>query len=142
MKELRENFTAALTNIYSLNIVPFFARFLEGEQAVLLAILEFKKTMPSEICKATGIERNRMSAIIKSLRAKEYILVARDTCDKRKMNLSLTTKGKNFILEKIIQANNVFDRLIKAIGDKNIMELTRIINLAVEEMKDGIYEFC
>lgn len=131
---LRKELTDSLIHIYSLDIVPFFSAFLHGEQAVLFALLNLEMTTPSEICASTGIAKNRMSAIINSLKKKNYIDSLPDASDKRKMNLVLTDAGKKVIMAKETQANLFFDYFIKAVGEKEVKEFIRIINLAVAKL--------
>lgn len=133
--KLRNELIDSLVNIYSLDIIPVFAGFLQGEQAVLLALSQLRITTASDICKATGIAKNRMSAIVNSLKKKNYIGMSPDPVDKRKINLHLTGMGNEVISAKEAQANIIIDRFIDVSGEENIKELIRIVNMAVEKLK-------
>lgn len=134
--KLRNELADSLIRIYSLDIIPVFANFLQGEQAVLLALSKFHFTTSTQICKSTGIAKNRMSAIVNSLKKKSYINVLPDDDDKRKMNLSLSDLGRAFILTKENQANIILDRFVNVVGENSIKELIKIIDGAVEKMKE------
>ena len=131
---LRQGLTDSLIGLYSLDIVPLFSAFLGGEQAVMMTLHQFNADVPAEIGKLTGIAKNRMSAIVSSLKTKGYIEITQDAIDKRKTHLRLTPAGEKVIFAKEEEANAYFDRFIEAIGETDINELIRIINLAVQKL--------
>jgi len=132
--ELRQELTDSLIGLYSLNIVPLFAAFLEGEQAVLLTLRQLNADVPAEIGRLTGIANNRMSAIVRSLNAKGLIKISQDAADKRKTHLTLTPAGEKVILAKEAEAIAYFDRFIETVGESEVKELIRIINLAIQKL--------
>ena len=131
---LRQALADSLIGLYSLDIVPTFAAFLEGEQAVLLTLRRLNADVPAEIGKKTGIAKNRMSAIVRSLEAKGFIQIAPDAADRRKTHLSLTPAGEAVIAAKEAEADAYFDRFIEAVGGRDVKELMRIIDSAVQKL--------
>jgi len=132
--ELRQEFINSLIGLYSLDIIPLFAAFLEGEQAVLLTLRQLHADVPAEIGKLTGIAKNRMSAIVGSLTAKGLIRISQDAADRRKTHLVLTPAGEKVILAKEAEANAYIDRFIEAVGERDVKELTRVLDRAVQKL--------
>lgn len=134
--DLNNRFTNSLMGIYNLDIIKYFISFLEGEQAVLFSIYKNKETQPSVISNKLNITKARMSSIIKSLKQKDMLETYKDDLDKRKMKLILKPKGESFIKEKEDEILNLFKYFHYKMGDKDILELTILLEKIVSIMKD------
>ncbi len=55
--------------------------------------------------------------------------------DRRKMQVTLTDSGRNQVTAKEAEIMNYFDIMIDGLGEKNIQELTRLINLTNNQFK-------
>lgn len=132
---LDKRFSNSLLNIYNLDIIKYFIRFLQGEQAVLFALYIGNEKHPSKISEKLDITKARMSGIIKSLKEKDMIETKPDLNDKRKTTLFLKVNGRNFIKTKEEEILNVFKYFHQQMGDEKILKLTELLELTSNIMK-------
>ena len=62
---------------------------------VMMVMWERKKVNEKELCEALYLKTNTLAPLLKRLREKGYIQIAKDEADKRNLVISLTTEGEN-----------------------------------------------
>lgn len=138
MEILTKNFCNTLKNLVSLPSVRDLSAFLEGETAFLFIIKDFgdKPATPSQLSEELGVTKGRITAIINSLTRKDMVRLEKVDGDRRKVDVRITEKGKNYIDEKLASTNAFLRSFIDKIGRKDAEELMRIFNRTVEVMRD------
>ena len=106
---------------------------LKGERYLMLYLKNHGGTAsPSEICESLGVTNARIAAITKSLERKGYIVRVPDKVDRRRIAISMTDAGAEFVArrgEEICKGlSGVFDEL----GEKDTSELLRIMKRFIE----------
>ena len=126
---LKNEFIAALLQLYISNQASSIAEMLEGEHAVLSYILKEKQDVtPTNISLKLGITKSRVTAILNSLHEKELVLLKRKSDDRRKIIVSLTEKGEEAIVSKLIVLDNKILKLIEELGVEKSITLIEILN--------------
>lgn len=138
MEILTKNFCNTLKNLVSLPSVRDLSAFLEGETAFLFIIKDFgdKPATPSQLSEELGVTKGRITAIINSLTRKDMVRLEKVDGDRRKVDVRITEKGKNYIDEKLASTNAFLRSFIDKIGRKDAEELMRILNRTVGVMRD------
>lgn len=114
---LKNELIEALLQLYISNQASSIAEMLEGEHAVLSYILkEEQDVTPTNISIKLGITKSRVTAILNSLHEKELVLLKRKSDDRRKIIVSLTEKGEEDIVSKLVLLDNKIVKLIKELG--------------------------
>lgn len=134
--ELRNNLTASLARIYDIEAFSNLAEFLQGELHVLQNLTQNNslEMNPSILSDNLHVSRSRITAALSALRKKGYVTMEMSEDDRRRMRVKLTTDGEAFIKEKQENVERYFDKLIKGMGEENVLELIRLIELSVEIM--------
>lgn len=137
---LKASLTKALYNVYDSEICTPVIDFLQGEHRVLLYLHMYMNSnvYPSDLSKSLHVTRQRITSILSSLRRKNYITMKMSEKDRRKMRVFLTNDGEKYILEKENTTEKQIDLLVRKLGDDNIRELTRIVELIVQKNDDQL----
>lgn len=126
---LKNELIEALLQLYISNQASSIAEMLEGEHAVLSYILkEEQDVTPTNISIKLGITKSRVTAILNSLHEKELVLLKRKSDDRRKIIVSLTEKGEEDIVLKLVLLDNKIVKLIKELGIEKSTTLIGILN--------------
>ena len=126
---LKDELIEALLQLYISNQASSIAEMLEGEHAVLSYILkEEQDVTPTNISIKLGITKSRVTAILNSLHEKELVLLKRKSDDRRKIIVSLTEKGEEDIVSKLVLLDNKIVKLIKELGIEKSTTLIGILN--------------
>lgn len=100
---------------------------MQGEPLAILFLLERKNiTLPSEMSSEMNISSARVAAMLNSLENKELITRQIDTTDRRKIQVSLTDKGKRLAEEHGKKAEDRVAKMLKLLGEHDATELVRI----------------
>lgn len=136
--ELRNSFTAPLQELYDMEVIASLMEFCQGEIRVLLYLHSNSEQdiYPSELSDALFVSRQRITVILSSLRNKNYISMEIAKNDRRKMKIMLTECGSLYITEKQESGIKYIDSLINMLGENNITEFTRLLNLTIEKIKN------
>ena len=112
--------------------------FLQGELYVLrfLVTNNHEEFGPSELSEKINISRPRITSIISVLKKKKFVITEPDKKDGRRLKIKATDKGRKFILKKEKHVLENFDALLDGIGEKDTLELIRIIDLAADIMNN------
>jgi len=140
--ELRNDLTKSLITLYDLEVFSSMMEYCQGEMRVLL-YLEINygtEIYPSDLSDALHVTRQRITSILSSLRKKGYISMEIAVNDRRKKRVVLTEDAKKYVIAKGKWIESYFDTLIEKLGEDNAHELTRLINLSIEHLKQHEYK--
>ena len=128
-EELRNELIQELWQMNKMDIIVHLMEFIEGETAALgfLSQRIGMRVNPSQISEELNISRARTANILRSLRKKELIVMEIDDDDRRKMQVGLTEKGRNFFAEKFDFIVRYLDLYVEVIGEEDIAELIRLL---------------
>ena len=135
--ELKLKLIQSLEKIYYMEAFSKLADFLQGELYLLkfLSLDSDEEYGPSELSQILHISRPRITATISALKKKKYVNTELDKIDRRRLKVSITDLGREFVEEKQVEVEGNFDGLIEGIGEDDTLELVRIVNLAADIME-------
>lgn len=135
---LKSKLIKSLEQIYYMEAFSQLVDFLQGELYLLsfLASNKDKEYGPSELSQILNISRPRITTTISTLKEKKFVKTELDKEDRRRLKVRPTKKGEEFIYKKQRKVEDNFDLFIDGIGEKDTLELIRIINRAAEIMKN------
>lgn len=135
--ELRNALLISLQKMYDMDVFASMIEFCQGEMRVLiyLHMNNGTNTYPSDLSDSLCVTRQRITSILSSLRKKGYVSMKMAENDRRRMCVVLTEDGKNWLIKKVKEIEIYYDTLIDGLGENNIQEMTRLMNLSIEQMK-------
>ncbi len=136
-KQLRDTFLHSLQQIYDMELVAPLMEFCQGEMRVLL-YLDSHKTCdiyPSDLSESLFVTRQRITTILSALRKKGYITMETAESDRRRMKITLSRTGQHYVLKKRSFAEHYFDLLVESLGEENMMEFNRLVQLTATKME-------
>lgn len=133
---LKLHLIESLEKVYYMEAFSQMAEFLQGELYLLkfLAINRDQEFNPSELSEKLHMSRPRITTAISALRKKNYVTTELDEVDRRRLKIKATENGIAFVMEKQKKVEENFDLFISGIGEKDTLELIRIVDLAAEIM--------
>ena len=136
-EKLKDSFLGSLQKMYDMELVAPLMEFCQGEMRVLLYLDAHKAepVYPSDLSDALFVTRQRITTILSTLRKKGYILMQTAESDRRRMQVSLSEEGCLYVLERRRFVEGYFDLLIEGLGEKNMLEFNRLIELTAEKME-------
>src|SRR5690554_1134497 len=134
MKTLKDNFLMQLQTISKLNMMTYLTPFLYGEDALLLRLFLKEVTTPKSIAEVLNITKGRVTAMLNSLKKKNYITTKPSSEDGRSYEIELTIHGRTYIEQKTNFVDNYFNELFKFIGQKDAEKLVDILDNIVEKV--------
>jgi DNA-binding MarR family transcriptional regulator len=135
MKETKEVFLKQLQTISKLDMMKHLTPFLYGEDAMLLKLYVNEATTPKLMAETLGITKGRVTALMNSLRKKDYISVIVNKEDARSYNLELTSKGSSYIEGRFNFISNYFDTLLDYIGLEESKALIMLLEVVIDKVK-------
>ena len=137
-KVLKLELIDSLEKIYYMEAFSQLAEFLQGELYLLrfLALNKEVEIGPSELSERLHMSRPRITATISALRKKGFVNTELDKKDRRRLKVRITKKGIDYIIKKQALVDENFEEFINGIGEEDTKELIRIVDLAVEIMKN------
>lgn len=135
--QIRDSFFGNLQKMYDMELVAPLMEFCQGEMRVLLYLDSHKteEIYPSTLSDSLYVTRQRITSILAALRKKEFIVMETSDLDRRRMRITLSKAGHLHVAEKRKFVEGYFDMLLEGMGEENILELTRMIQLAAEKME-------
>lgn len=136
-KELLKELAASLQQINDIELFGSMIEFCQGEMRVLLYLHMNigNEIYPSDLSEELCVTRQRITSILSSLRKKGFINMEVAERDRRRMKVVLTDYANNWIVAKKEGIETHFFELIEGLGERNTIELTRLINLCIEQLK-------
>lgn len=135
-EDLKLGLIKSLEKVYYMEAFSQLAEFLQGELYILrfLALNKSEEMGPSELSDRLHMSRPRVTATVSALKRKGFVSTETDENDRRRQRVNISKKGIEFIRQKQENVENNFEEFIKGIGEKDTLELIRIVNLAVDIM--------
>jgi len=135
--ELRNALLISLQKMNDMEVFASMIEFCQGEMRVLIYLHMNKGTdiYPSELSDSLCVTRQRITSILSSLRKKGYVFMKTAENDRRRMRVVLTEDGESWLVKKVKEIEIYYDTLINGLGENNIQEMTRLMNLSIEQMK-------
>lgn len=126
----------SLEKIYYMEGFAQLTDFLQGEQYILHYLSQNLniEISPSTLSEKLHMTRPRVTAVINTLKKKNYVEAKQDEEDRRRLSVKITNQGLDFINSKQKNAIEYFKLFIESIGDENVKDLIRIIELAADKM--------
>ena len=104
------------------------AEIAKGELAVLIYLIDEKDGASAiEISQRFQINTSRVAAILKTLYKKGYIERKSDPKDKRKIQVYITDKGKQYGQQRREDILNHIDQMLEMLGEEDAKEHLRIM---------------
>ena len=137
-EDLKFKLIESLEKIYYMEAFSQMADFLQGELYILRFLFLNKDEIigPSELSNRLHMSRPRVTATIAALKKKGFVITKADEIDRRRLRINISKKGLEFIKDKQESVENNFEEFVTGIGEKDTLELIRIIDLAVDIMGD------
>ena len=128
----------SLEKVYYMDAFSQMVEFLQGELYFLnfLAVNSDEEFGPSELSEKLHISRARTTTIISALRKRKHVVTELDEVDRRRLKIKATEEGIAFIMEKQKKVEENLDTFICGIGEKDTLELIRIVDLAADIMNN------
>lgn len=138
--QLRSILVASLSKMYEMEVFNNLAIFLQGEMHILWCLLQDpdREINPSSLSDLLHVSRPRITAALSSLRKKGYITMEMSEGDRRRMRVLLTSEGKDYIKLKQGIVEKYFDLMIEGLGEDNVLELNRLIELTMTVMENKV----
>ena len=136
--QLRNLLITSLMKMYEMDVFRNLAIFLQGEVQVLFYLGQNigREINPSELSDNLHVSRPRITATLASLRKKKYVSMELCKDDRRRMLVTLTPIGLDFIKDRQKQVERYFDLLVEGLEKDNVLELNRLIERSIQVMQD------
>ncbi|HIX50567.1 MAG TPA: winged helix DNA-binding protein [Candidatus Borkfalkia faecavium] len=130
--QLRDGLMRELRRMTKLDIIAGLREFVEGEIAALYCLNEAEGALaPSQLSEELKVSRARTANILRSLRGKGFVEMDISAGDRRKMDVRCTEAGRAFLEEKYTAVLRLFEAYVDALGEEDILQLTRILDKIV-----------
>lgn len=138
--QLRSVLISTLSKMYEMEAFNNVAVFIQGEMHILWCLLQSpdREMNPSLLSDLLHVSRSRITAALSSLRKKGYVTMEMSEGDRRKMRVLLTPEGEAYIKLKQEIVERYFDLMIEGLGEQNVLELNRLIELAIEVVENKV----
>ncbi len=133
-QDMKSKLIAVLTEMYENEVFVSLMEFCQGELRVLLWLSEDRdpeSNIPSAMADALHVTRGRITAALGSLKTKGFVELAHSRSDRRKVIISLTPSGREYMERRSGQAEAVVAAFVERIGEKRAAELVDILSLTV-----------
>ncbi len=94
--------------------------------ALSLLLLGGEPSCPSELSRRMGVSSARIAALLKHLEQKGFILRCSDEHDERRVNVSLTERGRELINERRRMAIDRVAAALRSLGEADAKEYVRL----------------
>ena len=127
VEEIAETLFQQLKPISSISLTGVLNEFNRGEVGVL-GYLAFDKdeATAGELSEKLNVTTARIASILNSLENKEYIKRKEDNLDKRKILVSITTKGKELANITKREITKKIIRVVEEVGYDEVKDYVRI----------------
>ncbi len=138
LSPLQKEFLQALIRAYKLEDISILSDFLQGTHRILYYIYQNNEAEnnPAALSDVLHVSRARITSVLHSLEKKGYLTTRTSVSDRRMVLVNLTKMGRLYMEEKQKKAEGYLAYLIERLGEENMREFTRLINLSVDIMED------
>ncbi len=112
--------------------------FLHGEMFILNHIAcHDESALPSELAAAMNASSARVAMALKSLEKKGFVTRRVDTGDRRKINVSLTSRGRELVESHKQEMHRKMERILCQLGGEDAREFIRIVERMIEIVRSS-----
>jgi DNA-binding MarR family transcriptional regulator len=135
--ELNQRLANSLFQMYEMQAIEDLVEFWQGELRVLQFVYQHgdDEINPSDLSDALHVSRARITTALSALRKKGFISMEMCEDDRRRMRVLLTADGETFVKEKQHIVEKHFDKLVNGLGEDDVMELVRLIELSTKVLE-------
>ena len=109
-----------------------FEEFLRGEMKILSYIcVEGGEFLPGQLASSLEMTGGRIAGILRSLEKKGYITRRTDELDRRRVLVSITESGREYIVNRSRALEARLDMLVNAMGKENTERFIDSLDLFV-----------
>ncbi len=132
-----EEFAEALGRAYQMEELNLLSDFWKGTFRILTYLCNHQEeeVYPATLSDALHVSRSRITSSLASLQQKGLIETEGSQKDGRRVIVRLTEAGNAFYERKRRDALQYVQRLTEQLGEENLAELTRLVNLCVDVAK-------
>ncbi|MGI6343539.1 MAG: MarR family winged helix-turn-helix transcriptional regulator [Bacillota bacterium] len=137
-ERLRDELMDALAGMYEKKAIAALAEFLQGELRILVYLSQHRGdgVNPSQLSDRLHVSRSRITAALSALRRKGYVQMEISEADRRRMLVTITPAGAAHLRSKQEQVERYFDHLVEGMGEENVRQLIRLIELSNQIIGD------
>lgn len=139
-ERLKLELLQSLQKMYDMERIAPLLEFCQGEMRVLLYLDSHKADLseihPSDLSQALFVTRQRITTILATLRKKGYVVTEASRSDGRRMRVTISEAGLDYVREKRALADAYFEFLIESLGERDAAEFNRLIKRTVEKLEE------
>lgn len=107
--------------------------FLHGEMFILNYMVHHgESVIPSQLAAAMNTSSARVAMALKSLESKGCITRSIDKLDRRKVNVSLTPRGRELVENQRKEIQEKLELIVRRLGEEDVREYIRIVSRMAE----------
>jgi DNA-binding MarR family transcriptional regulator len=115
------------------------ARLSISKLVVMRALASNKEVMtPSEIAKWTQTERHNITTLIERMKRDGLIRTERNPRDRRFVNVSLTDKGREVLMQAMLVAREIVDQVTSSISVDDALLLEKSLRVLRQNAHHGL----
>lgn len=136
-KKFAEEFVDSMSKMRKSHKSPgaVLHELMSGEYALLSLLSEEGETSPGKLSKALDRSAARIANTLKTLETKGFVKRSYDKIDRRRVLVSITEKGKAFVVRKKAECTAMMANLMERLGEKDAEELIRLEKKAATLLK-------
>ena len=93
---------------------------------------------PSEIAEWTQTERHNITALINRMKQEGLVVAERNTTNKRLVNITLTDKGREVLMQAMPVASEIVNQVMLSIAEGDTVLLEKTLRLLRQNANDGL----
>ena len=107
---------------------------------IVLRVLAFKGggMTPSEIAEWTQTERHNITALVNRMRQDGLVVAERSSSDKRFVNVSLTDKGREVLMQAMPVAREVVGQVMSSISERDALLFEKSLRVLRQNAHHGL----
>lgn len=132
-KKIIKDLTKTLSKVYETEALSAFSEFFTGELHALQYLSKNieRDVYPSDLSEALHVTRARIASILASLRKKGFIGMELDEKDRRRMRVSMSASGTEYLNKKQEGVRVYLVQWLERLGEENTLEFIRLLNLSM-----------
>ncbi len=143
-KNIKKELIESMLRFSNSSYASVFFKNIEGKNAVLQLLSSTNEMMtPTVLSQKLNVSKARVTAILNVLSKDEYVCLEKEPNDKRKLYVSITKKGIEYLNNQLDLLEKEISLLINNLGIENTVELVKmlkLINGSKDEEVGFVYE--
>jgi DNA-binding MarR family transcriptional regulator len=92
----------------------------------------------SQVAEWTHIEIHTMTKLVARLKKDSLVFTERSDLDKRKINISITDKGRSVVEQSMPVAKEIIDKIMKSVTKEDAVKFIQILDVLRENAHTGL----